>query len=58
MRGYARCGFHADIFDEVQEEYKINTDLKFKCLGGGRINHKPDKKKIVVYGYSQVSQFS
>lgn len=29
--------------------------LDAECLGGGRIEHHPDIKKIKVYGYSQVS---
>lgn len=28
--------------------------LEAECLGGGRIEHHPDIKKIKVYGYSQV----
>lgn len=53
VRGYMRCPFHADIFDEVQEMYKGNN-FEFECLGGGRINYEAEKKKISIYGYSQV----
>lgn len=28
-----------------------------ECLGGGRIEHNPDKKYLKVYGYSQVRVF-
>uniref|UniRef100_A0A915D904 Sex-regulated protein janus-B n=1 Tax=Ditylenchus dipsaci TaxID=166011 RepID=A0A915D904_9BILA len=51
VRGYARCSYHADIYDEVKAG--ASCSLKFKCLGGGRINHEPAKKNILVYGYSQ-----
>ncbi|KAL1454427.1 hypothetical protein WDU94_010686 [Cyamophila willieti] len=27
--------------------------LDTECVGGGRIKHNPDEKKIHVYGYSQ-----
>lgn len=43
-----------DIYQEVKEQIKGCSDLKANCLGGGRINHDPDKKTIQVYGYSQV----
>ncbi|XP_034489271.1 sex-regulated protein janus-A [Drosophila innubila] len=52
VRGYADCTWHADIYDRVQEICK-KKDLDTECLGGGRIEHNPDKKYIKVYGYSQ-----
>lgn len=27
--------------------------LETECVGGGRIEHRPDLKRIKVYGYSQ-----
>ncbi|KOB69620.1 Phosphohistidine phosphatase [Operophtera brumata] len=50
VRGFKRCEYHADIFDEVQPKLE-----PFDCepLGGGRISHEPDNKKIHIYGYSQ-----
>ncbi|XP_014223608.1 14 kDa phosphohistidine phosphatase-like [Trichogramma pretiosum] len=54
VRGYARCEYHADILDEVEIALKkISTNLKAKCVGGGRIQHDAETKKIKVYGYSQ-----
>ncbi|KAL0113259.1 hypothetical protein PUN28_012426 [Cardiocondyla obscurior] len=53
VRGYARAQWHADIFDEVEEQIKKYAGLKAKCVGGGRIEHDPDEKTIKVYGYSQ-----
>ncbi|XP_045499184.1 14 kDa phosphohistidine phosphatase-like isoform X1 [Colias croceus] len=50
VRGYKRCEYHADIYDEVQA--KLNP-LDCEPLGGGRISHDPDNKKIHIYGYSQ-----
>ncbi|KAI6177559.1 14 kDa phosphohistidine phosphatase-like protein [Aphelenchoides bicaudatus] len=51
VRGYARCGYHADIFDVVQG--KAPKDVDLDCVGGGRILHDPAEKKLKVYGYSQ-----
>ena len=51
VRGYGRCGFHADILDEVEPDLKAKG-LKVSCKGGGRIEHQP--KSLNVYGYSQV----
>ncbi|XP_034831182.1 14 kDa phosphohistidine phosphatase-like [Maniola hyperantus] len=50
LRGYKRSDYHSDIFDEVQAKLS-----PFDCepLGGGRISHDPDSKKIHIYGYSQ-----
>lgn len=45
--------FVGDILDTV-ESGLMPLDLLCDCLGGGRIEHDPDKKKISVYGYSQV----
>ncbi|KAG6454951.1 14 kDa phosphohistidine phosphatase [Manduca sexta] len=50
VRGYKRCNYHSDIFDEVQD--KLHP-LDCEPLGGGRISHEPDNKKIHIYGYSQ-----
>uniref|UniRef100_A0A0K0F9U1 Sex-regulated protein janus-B n=1 Tax=Strongyloides venezuelensis TaxID=75913 RepID=A0A0K0F9U1_STRVS len=50
VRGYGNCPYHADILDNVKE--KETKDVKFRCVGGGRINHDKDRKNILVYGYS------
>ncbi|KAH8417538.1 hypothetical protein KR222_001660, partial [Zaprionus bogoriensis] len=52
VRGYADCTWHADIYDRVQATCK-KDGLDTECLGGGRIEHNPDKKYLKVYGYSQ-----
>ncbi|XP_008207477.1 sex-regulated protein janus-A isoform X2 [Nasonia vitripennis] len=54
VRGYARCHWHADIFDETEAVLKkISPNLKANCVGGGRIQHDAADKKLKVYGYSQ-----
>ena len=52
VRGYKRCEWHADIYDEVMEKLS-KLALETECLGGGRIQHDAADKKIKVYGYSQ-----
>ncbi|XP_030371473.1 sex-regulated protein janus-A [Scaptodrosophila lebanonensis] len=52
VRGYADCEWHADIYERVQGLCH-GTDFDTECLGGGRIEHDPDKKYIKIYGYSQ-----
>lgn len=55
VRGYGRCAYHADIFDELQQENENEQrKLELECLGGGRIEHDAERKSIRVYGYSQV----
>ena len=52
VRGHGWASWHADIYEDT--ENKINKiGCSCKCLGGGRIEHKPEQKKIFVYGYSQ-----
>lgn len=46
--------FSADIFDEVTPAIE-EKGLDCECLGGGRIVHEANKKKIEIFGYSQVS---
>lgn len=49
VRGYQRAKWHTDIFEEVQNTL---LPLKCACLGGGKLNHDPAEKKILVYGES------
>lgn len=44
----------ADIYDKVSEELEKGGRLDCECVGGGRIKHDPQAKKIHVYGYSMV----
>ena len=46
--------FEADILDDFEKKL-TNKNVKVDCVGGGRILHEPDKKQLLVYGYSQVS---
>lgn len=47
--------FAADIYDEVSAPIQA-LGLDTECLGGGRIEHFPDKKFLKVFGYSTVSK--
>jgi phosphohistidine phosphatase len=42
-----------DIYDKTLETVRA-LGLDSECIGGGRIKHDADAKKILVYGYSQV----
>ena len=52
VRGFERANWHSDIYDEVSSSLQ-GLGLETECLGGGRIEHRPDLKRIKVYGYSQ-----
>ncbi|XP_058824114.1 sex-regulated protein janus-A-like isoform X2 [Topomyia yanbarensis] len=52
VRGFARAQWHSDIYEEVSSAL-AGLGLETECLGGGRIEHRPDEKLIKVYGYSQ-----
>ena len=58
VRGYEDCPYHADVNDKVTEELQkaksegLVKKWSAKVLGGGRIDHDADGKKIKVYGYS------
>ncbi|XP_017953686.1 sex-regulated protein janus-A [Drosophila navojoa] len=52
VRGYSDCQFHSDIYERMMEICKKNG-LDSECLGGGRIEHDPEKKYMKVYGFSQ-----
>lgn len=43
----------ADIYDKVSGEIQ-KKGYDCECLGGGRISHQSQDKKIHVYGYSMV----
>ncbi|XP_061603587.1 14 kDa phosphohistidine phosphatase [Phyllopteryx taeniolatus] len=52
VRGYGWGEYHADIYDKVSEELEKDGLLDCECIGGGRIRHDAQAKKIHVYGYS------
>ncbi|VDM57438.1 unnamed protein product, partial [Angiostrongylus costaricensis] len=52
VRGYYKCNFHADILKVARHE--AGSSFKLNCVGGGRIKHENDERRILVYGYSQV----
>ncbi|XP_028377958.2 LOW QUALITY PROTEIN: 14 kDa phosphohistidine phosphatase [Phyllostomus discolor] len=51
VRGYNWAEYHADIYDKVAGEMQ-KKGYDCECLGGGRISHQSQDKKIHVYGYS------
>uniref|UniRef100_A0A6G1SPT5 Sex-regulated protein janus-B n=1 Tax=Aceria tosichella TaxID=561515 RepID=A0A6G1SPT5_9ACAR len=52
VRGYKSCAYHINIFESVEPSI-TKLKCKAKCVGGGRILHKPEVKSIFIYGYSQ-----
>ena len=48
--------FAADIYDKVSGELEKLGPLDCECVGGGRIKHDTQAKKIHVYGYSMVRE--
>lgn len=52
VRGFKSCSYHIDIFEMVEPEIS-KLKCKAKCVGGGRIIHKPEVKSIFIFGYSQ-----
>ncbi|KAG8518667.1 14 kDa phosphohistidine phosphatase [Galemys pyrenaicus] len=54
VRGYKWAEYHADIYDKVSGELQ-RKGFDCECLGGGRISHQSQARKIHVYGYSMVS---
>uniref|UniRef100_F6WVK9 14 kDa phosphohistidine phosphatase n=1 Tax=Monodelphis domestica TaxID=13616 RepID=F6WVK9_MONDO len=51
VRGYKWAEYHSDIYDKVSGEIQ-KKGFDCECLGGGRISHQSQDKKIHVYGYS------
>ena len=45
----------ADIYDQVSSGLHA-LGLSSDCVGGGRIQHNSNAKKILVYGYSMVGK--
>nr|XP_041575531.1 14 kDa phosphohistidine phosphatase isoform X1 [Taeniopygia guttata] len=54
VRGHAWAEYHADLLERTAEEL-ARHGLSCECLGGGRLSHRPEERKIHVYGYSVVS---
>ncbi|XP_027326876.1 14 kDa phosphohistidine phosphatase isoform X1 [Anas acuta] len=51
VRGHGWAEYHADIYDKAAAELE-RQGFDCECLGGGRISHQQEQKKIHVYGYS------
>ena len=52
VRGFQWGAFHADIFEKFEAQIAA-LGLSAECIGGGRIMHHADAKKLEVFGYSQ-----
>mmetsp|Transcript_59834 Transcript_59834/g.129721 ORF Transcript_59834/g.129721 Transcript_59834/m.129721 type:complete len:123 (+) Transcript_59834:294-662(+) len=52
VRGYNGCEFHADVLSLATTRL-VDPNITLNCVGGGRINHDAEHKKIHIYGYSQ-----
>ncbi|XP_020287788.1 sex-regulated protein janus-A-like [Pseudomyrmex gracilis] len=51
VRGDGKCEYHQDVWNKLKRLLREHN-LRGKCVGGGRMEHDPDKKVIKVYGYS------
>ena len=51
VRGYNFAEYHADVYDKTESEITA-LGLDCECLGGGRIEHKSDKKYIKVGSFA------
>ncbi|XP_064892293.1 14 kDa phosphohistidine phosphatase isoform X3 [Columba livia] len=51
VRGHGWAEYHADIYAQTAQEL-AQQGLDCECLGGGRLSHRPQERKIHVYGYS------
>jgi len=53
VRGHKWAEYHDDLVEECKSQIRnSSSDMKVKCVGGGRIQHDRDRKVINVYGYS------
>nr|CAD7256671.1 unnamed protein product [Timema shepardi]CAD7403348.1 unnamed protein product [Timema poppensis]CAD7569464.1 unnamed protein product [Timema californicum] len=51
VRGFKWAEYHADIYDNTAAKLQ-KLGLDTECLGGGRIIHDSENKRIKVFGYS------
>ena len=57
VRGYQFAEYHADVYDKTESEL-TSAGLDCECLGGGRIEHKPQQKYIKVSPTSATSSLT
>ena len=58
VRGRNGCGYHADVLETLESEIReseASGEIRqsLDCVGGGRIEHRPQERKLHIYGYSQ-----
>jgi len=51
------CLTTAGIYDELDAHLE-SLGLTCECLGGGKIEHNPHEKSIIIFGTSQVVSLS
>ncbi|NXO22428.1 PHP14 phosphatase, partial [Cisticola juncidis] len=51
VRGHGWAEYHGPLLGCPREEL-ARHGLSCECLGGGRLSHRPEERKIHVYGYS------
>jgi len=51
VRGTAGAAYHKDVALPYVRKY-LADGFKVEILGGGRILHQPEEKKIMIYGFS------
>lgn len=57
IRGYSFASYHDNIVQHTKAASLADlgaegAQLRWKCIGGGRIQHDPVAKTLFVYGYS------
>lgn len=51
VRGKNGCPYHKDVAAPLVRELQ-QRGLRYEVLGGGRIQHDAESKRVLVYGYS------
>ncbi len=49
VRGTSSAEYHIQVLEGARKQH---PGVPMRCLGGGRIEHEPAAKRILVYGYS------
>ena len=53
LRSKEGIEFHADVYSRALQQELEPSGLSGLVLGGGRLTHDPEHKKLEVYGYSK-----
>eukprot|EP00850_Spirogloea_muscicola_P022208 SM000282S10611 [mRNA] locus=s282:129231:134059:- [translate_table: standard] len=52
VRGYTSAPYHMDVFATTQRAASL-LGIKVEPLGGGRMEHEAEDRRLHIYGYSQ-----